>query len=397
MNDNSSSYQYLKSLQFNLFRKDLLHTWELTHMEIIALLTTAEILRDLYMLNTSVKLFQSGLAVSLFRDKSTRTRLAYSSACDLLGLQHHEIDEHKSQREHGESVRETATMCSFLTESIGIRDDMFLGKGSAFMKEVASAFEDSYRNAVNMHRPVVINLQSDLDHPTQTLADLLHLKKSFKGLQNLKGRKMVVSWAYSPTYGKPLSVPQGLITLMSRWGMDVVLAYPEGYELMPEIVSKAREFSEKSGGSFRISHTMEEAFQEADAVYPKSWAPREIMERRVSLVEGRDEKALRDLERQCIEENSRHKDWICNEAMMNRTRDALYLHCLPADVQGLNCSDGEVTRGVFEKHRVNTYREASYKAFLIAAAIILSRFENPGELMEKLCLAQSARINAVNA
>ncbi len=130
-------------------------------------------------------------------------------------------------------------MISFLAEAIGIRDDMYLGEGNRYMREVAAALQEGYEQGVLARRPSVINLQCDIDHPTQTLADLLHLESRFGGLAGLRGRKFVISWAYSPSYGKPLSVPQGLIGLLPRFGMDVTLAHPEGYELLPEVIDLA--------------------------------------------------------------------------------------------------------------------------------------------------------------
>src|SRR3972149_4533111 len=131
-------------------------------------------------------------------------------------------------------------MVGFLTEVVGIRDDIFLGEGDRYQREVAAALAESHRAGVLMQRPAVINLQSDLDHPTQSLADLAHLAAVFGGLEKLKGKKLAMSWAYSPSYGKPLSVPQGVITLMTRFGMEVVLAHPPGYGLVEETVATAR-------------------------------------------------------------------------------------------------------------------------------------------------------------
>ena len=122
-------------------------------------------------------------------------------------------------------------MISFLTEIIGIRDDKFLGIGNSYMREVASALDDGFQQGVLPQRPGIINLQCDIDHPTQSLSDLLHLKTHFGSLENLRGKKIAMTWAYSPSYGKPLSVPQGIIGLLTRFGMDVHLAYPEGFDL----------------------------------------------------------------------------------------------------------------------------------------------------------------------
>ncbi len=379
-----SELNYLNRLDFDMYRKDFMLTWEKTQNDLLATLTLAQIMRILYRDNVAMRAFQTGLAISQFRDKSTRTRFAFASACDMLGLAVEDVDDEKTQVAHGETVRETANMISFLSEVIGIRDDMYIGRGHNFMKEVASALDEGFQEQVLNMRPAVINLQSDLDHPTQTMSDLLHLKSYFGGLRNLKGKKLVMSWAYSPSYGKPLSVPQGIIALMSRFGMDVTLAYPEGYELMDDIVETSGKFAAESGGSFNISHDMKDAFKGADIVYPKSWASFSVMKERTNLLEKNDSAGLDVLEKKCLTENARHKDWLCDEKIMSTTKngEALYLHCLPADVQGLNCEAGEVTKEVFEKYRLETYREARYKPFIISAMIMLCCFRDPVAVME---------------
>ncbi|MDD5557039.1 MAG: knotted carbamoyltransferase YgeW [bacterium] len=374
----------LKRRNFALFRRDFLLSWDKNDDDIVGTLILAEILQELYRDNVSLRAFETGLAVSLFRDKSTRTRLAFSSACDMLGLAHQEVDEQKSQIAHGETTRETANMISFLSEVIGIRDDMFFGRGHAFMREVAAALGDGFAGGILNHRPAVINLQCDLDHPTQTLSDLLHLKRFFGGIERLRGKRIVMSWAYSPSYGKPLSVPQGVVALMSRFGMDVVLAHPQGYDLSPDVTAKAARFAADSGGSFRVLHDMREAFRDADAVYPKSWASYRVMERRAELLKRGDLTGLGDIERECLDENARHRDWHCDEEKIALTRNgsALYMHCLPADVQGVNCEAGEVSRQIFDRYRLETYREARHKPFIIAAMIILCCFRDPISLID---------------
>ncbi|KAA6327493.1 MAG: Ornithine transcarbamylase, partial [Streblomastix strix] len=165
---------------------------------------------------------------------------SFAFASTLLGLETADLDEGKSQIAHGETVRETANMVSFLTEVIGIRDDKWIGQGHNYMVEVGQAVNDGYKNGILPRRPVVINLQCDEDHPTQALADLVHLTQHFGGLDKLKGKKLAMTWAYSPSYGKPLSVPQGIIALLTRFGVDVALAHPKGYELLPEILEEAK-------------------------------------------------------------------------------------------------------------------------------------------------------------
>jgi knotted carbamoyltransferase YgeW len=366
--------------------RDLLLTWELSMAEIEAVTIAARLLGDLHGRGRSLRIFDSGLALAIFRDRSTRTRHGFASASNALGLMVSELDEDKSQVAHGETVRETAIMISFLTEVIGIRDDMFLGEGNRYMRQVAAALDEGAREGVLARRPTIVNLQCDVDHPTQTLADLMMLEETFGSLEALRGRRIAMSWAYSPSYGKPLSVPQGVIGLMTRLGMDVVLAHPEGYDLVPGVVDLAARQARESGGSFAIVGDMDEAFRDADVVYPKSWAPTRVMETRTELLHGGDRAGLADLERECLETNRKFVEWQCDEARMALTRggEALYMHCLPADITGVSCERGEVTAGVFERYRVRTYREAGFKPFVIAAAILLSRMEDPAATLAGL-------------
>ncbi len=336
--------------------------------------------------NISTKIFDSGLGISVFRDNSTRTRFSFASACNLLGLEVQDLDEGKSQIAHGETVRETANMISFMADIIGIRDDMFIGKGNAYMKEVSNAVQEGYADGVLEQRPTLVNLQCDIDHPTQCMADLLHLIHYFGGVENLKGKKLAMTWAYSPSYGKPLSVPQGVIGLMTRMGMDVVLAHPEGYDVLPEVVEVARENVEKNGGSFIKTNSMKEAFENADIVYPKSWAPFKAMEKRTELYSKGDRAGIDELEKELLIENTKYKDWECNEKMMELTKygKALYLHCLPADITGVNCANGEVEKSVFDRYRELLYREAGFKPYIIAAMMLLSKVKDPIATFEKL-------------
>jgi len=211
----------------------------------------------------------------------------------------------------------------------------------------------------------------------------------FGGLDKLRGKRIAMTWAYSPSYGKPLSVAQGIIGLMTRFGADVVLAHPEGYNVMPEVLELSGRQAQASGGRFSQTHSMEEAFRDADVVYPKSWAPMAVMEERTRLLRAGENAALKDLEKSALAENARHKDWECNDKMMKLTKggDALYMHCLPADISNVSCAQGEVSADVFEKYRLRTYHEASYKPFVIAAMILLTRFERVdhviGHLLEK--------------
>ena len=219
-------------------------------------------------------------------------------------------------------------MISFMADVIGIRDDMYIGKGNAYMHEVVNSVTQGRKDGVLEQKPTLVNLQCDIDHPTQCMADMLHIIHTFGGVENLKGKKVAMSWAYSPSYGKPLSVPQGVIGLMTRFGMDVVLAHPEGYEVMPEVEEVARANAAKTGGSFTKTNSMAEAFRDADIVYPKSWAPFAAMEKRTDLYAKGDSDGIKALEKELLAQNAQHKDWCCTEELMKTTRDgkALYLH-----------------------------------------------------------------------
>ena len=377
----------LESLKFgDMYGNDFLLTWEKSDDEIGAVFAVADALRHLRENNISARIFDSGLAVSLFRDNSTRTRFSYASAANLLGLVVQDLDEGKSQIAHGETVRETANMVSFMADVIGIRDDMYIGKGNAYMREVSAAVKQGHDEGILEQCPTLVNLQCDIDHPTQAMADMLHIIHHFGGVENVRGKKLAMSWAYSPSYGKPLSVPQGVIGLMTRFGMEVCLAHPEGYEVMGDVEQVAASMAAQSGGKFTKTNDMAEAFRDADIVYPKSWAPFAAMEKRTVLYGDGDDAGIKALEKELLAQNAGHKDWACTEDMMKLTKDsrALYLHCLPADITGVSTETGEVDASVFDRYREPLYREAGFKPYIIAAMIFLAKCADPAGILKKL-------------
>ncbi len=372
--------EVLDKLHFeNMYDNDFFLTWEKTPEELQAVFAVADALRHLRENNISTRVFDSGLGISLFRDNSTRTRFSFASACNLLGLEVQDLEEGKSQIAHGETVRETANMISFMADVIGIRDDMYIGKGNTYMREVSRSVRTGHADGVLEQSPTLVNLQCDIDHPTQTMADALHLIHEFGGIENLRGKKIAMTWAYSPSYGKPLSVPQGVIALMTRLGMNVTLAHPEGYEVMDDVIEVAKKNAEDQGCTFTITNSMEEAFRDADVVYPKSWAPYVAMEKRTELYGNGDFDGIKELEKQLLAQNAEHKDWECTEDMMRLTKNgsALYLHCLPADITDVSCEAGEVAASVFDRYRDPLYKQASYKPYIIAAMIFLAKVKNP--------------------
>jgi knotted carbamoyltransferase YgeW len=377
-----------------MYNNDFYWTWDKTDDELAAVFAVADAIRDLRERNKSVRIFDSGLGISIFRDNSTRTRFSFASACNLLGLATQDLDEKKSQIAHGETVRETANMVSFMAEVIGIRDDMYIGEGHKYQKTFMDAVTKGNQDGILEQKPTLVNLQCDVDHPTQCMADMASIIHYFGGADKLRGKKVAMTWAYSPSYGKPLSVPQGVIGLFTRFGMDVVLAHPEGYDVMSDVEDIARKNAASSGGSFTKVNSMEEAFENADIVYPKSWAPYAAMEKRTKLYQAGDQAGIDALEKELLANNAKFRNWSCTEDMMKRTKDgsALYLHCLPADITGLSCKEGEVDNSVFSRYIDPLYKQASYKPYIIAAMIFLAKVKDPVAALRALDADAAPRV-----
>jgi ornithine carbamoyltransferase len=178
--------------------------------------------------------------------------------------------------------------------------------------------------------------------------------------------------------------------------MDIELAYPEGYNLIPEIVEVAENNARRGGGTFKISHSMEEAMRDADIVYPKSWAPYHIMQERTELLKISDKTGLKELEKVCLANNARFTGWEFDGAKLKLTRngDALYMHCLPADISGVSCDRGEVSKEAFERSRIDTYKEAGFKPYIIAAMMLTNRFADPGEALADILKRNRKRVGA---
>ncbi len=350
-----------------LHGKNLALTQDWSTPEINALLAVAATFADLDRSGTKTPLFSSELAYALFFDNSTRTKSAWAGAASRLGMQPVIVDGSSTQVAHGETAAETGAMLGMNAHAIGVRHDLIIGEGNRFMRELARGIDD-YLSATDDARKVpIVNLQCDIDHPTQTLADLLWLRENFP--DGLAGKSIAVSWAYSPSYAKPLSVPQGLITLLTRWGADVRLAHPKEYRLMDECVAAATRNANESGGSFRIIDDMDEAFRGAHAVYPKSWGPFDLMMERVDANRAGDSDSMADIEQRALARNARFTDWICDERRMALSSggDALYMHCLPADI------GAEVSPGVMARHTVNVAEEANWKVYVVMALLACAK------------------------
>jgi len=308
----------------SLVGRDYIETLDWTVEEIEEALAVSGELKEAFRNGKSHRLLADKTLFMLFLDKSTRTRNAFESGMTQLGGHAIYLDAEKTQVAHGESPKDMGIILSRYGHGLAIRHDLAPYEGNAWMREIARWADIP-----------LINLQCDVDHPTQTIADLMTLRE--KRGENLRGLKVAVSWAFAPSYAKPLSVPQGLATLLPRFGMDVTLAYPEGFDLMPEVMERAEAAAAEAGTTISVVHDMDEAFAGADVVYPKSWGRLDAFSQ----------------ESQALAESKQFEDWICDGRRMSLAApDALYMHCLPAD------RGTEVTDDVIDGPQSVVYDEA---------------------------------------
>jgi len=360
-----------------LFGRSMLTTQEWSVADLEALVQVATAFARLDRAGRDTAVCPDELAYAMFFDNSTRTKSAWAGAAARLGMQPVIVDGSSTQVSHGETSAETGAMLGMNAHALGVRHDLILGEGNSFMREVKRGIDDYLAATGDARKVPVVNLQCDVDHPTQTMADLLWIRERFP--KGLAGRKIAVSWAYSPSYAKPLSVPQGLITLLTRFGAHVTLAHPEGYRLMDACTGDAEKNARETGGTFRIVQSMDEAFRDAEVVYPKSWGPYDLMTERVAANKAKDKNAMADIERRSLERNAQFKDWICDERRMAMTAggDALYMHCLPADI------GAEVSSGVMQKFKVHVAREANWKLYVIMALLAAAKVEKLADRLRR--------------
>jgi N-acetylornithine carbamoyltransferase len=287
-----------KQISDRMKGRDWLMTQDWSDEEIELALDTADQLKEEFRGGVPTLHLPHKTLFLIFFDKSTRTRNSFEAGMTQLGGHAHFIDAETSQIAHGESPKDMGIILSGYGHGIAIRHDLVPGEGQSYMREVA-----------HWATVPVINMQCDVDHPCQNLADLMTIREEFG--KDLGKLKIAVSWAYAPSYVKPMSVPQGLIMLMTRFGMNVTLAHPPEYTLLNEPMQLARENAARSGGTFEVVDNMEDAFADADIVYPKSWG--------VESLFNNPEYALK------VAQQYRH--WICDEATMARANnEAIYMH-----------------------------------------------------------------------
>lgn len=324
-------------MQTDLRGRDLIGDLDFSKDEVETVLDVAFDLKRKRALGESHAYLRDKTLAMLFFFTSTRTRGSFEAGMAQLGGHAAFIDSQTTQIAHGDTPKEIGEILGRYFDGIAIR-------------QVDWKFGNTYMNEVAKHSRVpVLNMQCDIYHPFQCLADLMTVIEK-KG-RDLRGKKMVVSWAYAASYSKPVSVPQSLILQMTRFGCDVVLAHPPEFKLMPEIVDRARENARKYGAGFDIVHDMDAAFKDADIVYPKSWGPL------VTTTAKEEGKTL-------IE---KYKSWITDQRRMNLAKDdCIYMHCLPAD------RNLEVTDEVIDGPNSVVYDEAENRMHAQKAVMALT-------------------------
>jgi ornithine carbamoyltransferase len=273
----------------------------------------------------------------LFFFSSTRTRGSFEAGMAQLGGHAAFIESRTTQISHGDTEKEMGDIFGRYFDGIAIRH-VDWGIGNRYLNLVAES-----------SRVPVLNMQCDFYHPFQILADLLTIMEK-KG-RDLQGKRMVVSWAYAASYLKPISVPQSLILQMPRFGLDLVLAHPPEFNLMPEIMDQAREQARKYSTSFEVVDDMEAAFKDADILYAKSWGPL------LTTTDPDEGKRIQD----------QYQDWITDERKVALAKeDAIYMHPLPAD------RNIEVTDGVIDGPHSVVFDEAENRLHVQKAVMALT-------------------------
>ena len=324
-------------MQTFLHGRDLIGDLDFSKEEVETVLDVAFDLKRKRALNEPHAYLRDKVLAMLFFFSSTRTRGSFEAGMAQLGGHAAFIDSKTTQIAHGDTPKEIGEIFGRYFDGIAIRH-VDWGIGNGYLNAVAKA-----------SRVPILNMQCDIYHPFQILADLMTIMEK-KG-RDLRRKKMVVSWAYAASYQKPISVPQSLVLQMPRFGMDVVLAHPPEFKLMPEIMDQAREQARKYGGGFDVVEDMDEAFKDADIVYPKSWGPL------VYTADAAESAKIID----------KYKSWITDERRMKLAKpDAIYMHPLPAD------RNVEVTDAVIDGPNSVVYDEAENRMHVQKAVMALT-------------------------
>jgi len=323
-------------MQTQFHNKHFITLQEWTKEEIDTLLDVSFELKRHFAMGVPTPYLSYKTIFLMFFEQSTRTRNSMEAGIAQLGGHANYLDTSTMQIAHGESAKDTAIILSRFGHGIACRN-CFWGIGNKYLREMAQ-----------WATVPVINLQCDLYHPMQVLADLMTIKEKVKDTQRLK---VSIIWAYATTHKKPISVPLSQVLLFPRYGMDVTLAYPEGYDLPDWAIKQAEENAKANGGSLRITHNQEEAYEGAHVVIPKNWG---------DWVTNPDPAVINPR----LEAN---KHWKCTEKMMSLADpDVMYMHALPADRKN------EVEDSVIDGPHSIVYDEAENRIHTAKAVMTLT-------------------------
>ncbi len=324
-------------MQTFLHGRDLIGDLDFSKEEVETVLDVAFDLKRKRALNEPHAYLRDKVLAMLFFFSSTRTRGSFEAGMAQLGGHPAFIDSKTTQISHGDTPKEIGEILGRYYDGVAIRH-VDWGVGNKYINEEAK-----------YSRVPVLNMQCEIYHPFQCLADLMTIQEKLG--RDLRRKKMVVSWAYAASYQKPMSVPQSLVLQMPRFGMDVVLAHPPEFRLMPEVMEKAREQARKFGTSFEVVDDMDEAFKDADVVYAKSWG---------AMVHTPDEKEGAEIIK-------KYSSWITDERRINLAKkDSIYMHPLPAD------RNIEVTDAVIDGPHSVVYDEAENRLHVQKAVMALT-------------------------
>ncbi|HPT23246.1 MAG TPA: ornithine carbamoyltransferase [Anaerolineaceae bacterium] len=289
-------------MQTFLHGRDLIGDLDFSKEEVETVLDVAWDLKRKRALNEPHAYLRDKVLAMLFFFSSTRTRGSFEAGISQLGGHAGFIESKSTQISHGDTPKEIGEIFGRYYDGIAIRHCDW-AVGNAYINAVAEA-----------SRVPVLNMQCEIYHPFQCLADLMTIMEK-KG-RDLRKKRIVVSWAYASSYLKPISVPQSLILQMPRFGMDVTLSYPEEFRLMPEIEQQAKDEAKRWGTAFDIVHDMDEGMKDADIIYAKSWGPL------LTTADNAEGKKIQDS----------YSSWIMDQRRLKLAKDdAIYMHPLPAD------------------------------------------------------------------
>lgn len=324
-------------MQTGMKGKHFLREQDWTNEELEMLFEVTKELKMRYALDLPTDWLKNKSIFLLFFEESTRTRNAFECGITQLGGHANYLTPKATQIDHGETPQDTIEVLSRMGHGIGVRNTLV--NGHKWMAELAK-----------YSKIPVYNMQCDIWHPTQALADIYTIKEKFNN--ELRGRKFVISWTSAGKYMRPLSMAQSLVTLMPRFGLDVTLAHPKGFELQPDIMAQAKANAERYGSKFSVVNDMDEACEGADIIYAKGWGP--------IMTVGDDEKAG-------VEMINQNPGWVVNRQRMELgSKNAIYMHCMPAD------RDIEVTSEVMDGPWSVLYDEAENRLHTIKALMAMT-------------------------